>query len=397
MSHLIELEELMEEQSSPLLEETDHTELLDLRRDARAYGSHSHCNAMWYNLRYRMRQLFALPPGAPKRIAQILYAITLVSFGIFIAFISNAIVRWKTADPFDLFFATFWDNTPHSAYKPAKYPIEFFGNVLPIPCHSHNDYWRRTPLFAALGSGCISVEADVFYRNGDLYVGHTENALHGSRTLESMYINRLVDLLDAMNPTKWKAKDPKGVFYNEPKQSLTLIVDFKTEGIDTWKALHKQLQPLRERDWLTYWNGTHRVDRPLTIVASGAASRDIAVSNGPKRDIFLDAPLDELDRKSDDGEQLMYNESNSYLASVNFYKAVGSVFRGKINDEQLQVLRHQIRSAKERGLVPRYWGTPRWPRGLRDEVWGILVREEVGLLNVDDLRAVRKGGWGFRS
>ena len=31
-------------------------------------------------------------------------------------------------------------------------------NVVPLKCHSHNDYWRRVPLYQALHAGCTSVE-----------------------------------------------------------------------------------------------------------------------------------------------------------------------------------------------------------------------------------------------
>ncbi|KAK7189357.1 hypothetical protein DPSP01_013945 [Paraphaeosphaeria sporulosa] len=395
MSHMIELESLREEPISPTLDYGEDYRLLVSYSDARAYKTPACFRGIWEKLKHEAKQIFH-PSAAvfPKRIANLLYATTLIFFGIFISTITIAFFRWKATDPFDTFFARFWDEGPSSAHNPAKYPIEFFGNVLPIPCHSHNDYWRRTPLFAALGSGCISVEADVFYRNNELYVGHTESALHPGRTLKSMYINRLVDLLDEMNPTHWRAADPKGVFYNAPHQSLTLVVDFKTAGNETWSALYEQLQPLRERGWLTNWNGTHRVERPLTVVASGAADFDLVASHNQVRDIFFDAPLAELDHPFDDGTRFRYNVSNSHLASANFHDAIGSVFRGKVNDEQVLLIRKHTQSAQQRGLVPRYWGTPRWPRGLRDEIWALLVRENIGLLNVDDLRGARKGNWG---
>lgn len=31
--------------------------------------------------------------------------------------------------------------------------------------------------------------------------------------------------------------------------------------------------------------------------------------------------------------------------------------------------------------------------GYRDYVWGVLVREGVGVLNVDDLEGAARGGW----
>ncbi|RSL93280.1 hypothetical protein CEP52_013353 [Fusarium oligoseptatum] len=62
-------------------------------------------------------------------------------------------------DPYDRWFGQdishnspeIWDDDRQS----------FLRHVRPVPIHSHNDYDRRLPLFEALGSGCISVEADV--------------------------------------------------------------------------------------------------------------------------------------------------------------------------------------------------------------------------------------------
>lgn len=331
--------------------------------------------------------------------------------GIYIS-MAMSLLHLRAADPFDVAFARFWRDrlTSHGS---AKYPPDFFGSVLPVPCHSHNDYWRRTPLFAALGSGCVSIEADIWQRNTDLYVGHTQFGLRDNATLQNMYLEPLVGILQAMNPLEvhdGNIKNPSGVYYNDPEQTLTLVIDFKSLAEDTWPLLYDQLQPLREGGWLTHWNGRDRVERPITVVVSGAADFNLIVANQTYRDIFYDAPLDALEDESDlrsifnatsdlkhtDGvERFKYNPTNSHLASTSFHKAIGSIRRSRLSDEQVERLRVQIRNAKERKLIPRYWGTPRWPRSLRDVIWGFLVQEEVGLLNVDDLRAVRKGHWGL--
>lgn len=106
----------------------------------------------------------------------------------------------------------FWDLDQYKPYLPqwgqsgqvgedlSKYPTDATRDVKPIPCHSHNDYWRRVPLFDAIHCGCISVEVDVWHFDGDeeLYVGHDTASLTSNRTLTSLYINPLVGLLDSM-------------------------------------------------------------------------------------------------------------------------------------------------------------------------------------------------------
>ena len=57
-------------------------------------------------------------------------------------------------------------------------------DVTPVQCHSHNDYWRRVPLYDALRWGCTGVEADVWLFDEELYVGHNTNALTRDGTFQ---------------------------------------------------------------------------------------------------------------------------------------------------------------------------------------------------------------------
>lgn len=330
------------------------------------------------------------------------------------------LIPWIPVDPFDSAFGPFRQGPGPISVDSPYYPTHYLQSVLPVPCHSHNDYWRHTPLYAALGSGCVSIEADVwlFHDQGDeLYVGHSVASLSRNATLRNLYVDPLVSILERMNSENEIAGSTPGlhgVFYQDPGQPLTLLIDFKTNGLELWPYVQAQLAPLRDRGWLTHWNGTDRVTKLVTVVATGNAPFEALIVNTTYRDVFFDAPLDALDDASDHPQALpgvseysvfdfKYNPSNSHMASANFFRALGlsklsysvpPVFQGPLTPPQTAILRKQIGQARERELLPRYWGTPRWPRGLRDRVWEVLVEEGVGLLNVDDLRAARKGPWG---
>ncbi|KAI4728834.1 hypothetical protein E4T49_03266 [Aureobasidium sp. EXF-10728] len=292
----------------------------------------------------------------------------------------------------------------------------FLHNVLPVPCHSHNDYWRRTPLYAALASGCISVEADVWLFDDDLFVGHSVKSLAPRSTLETMYLDPLYRILEAANSDSTVGKvasdGKQGVFATDPTQTLVLLVDFKTEGPEIYLKLHEQLERLRQAQWLTHWNGTDRVERQITIVVSGHAPFEmIANSNTTYRDIFYDAPLASLEADGDptttdlsastspdhdtDMLRYKYNPSNSWYASSNARAVDRSISSWlAVTPDQISNLAQHIRMAEARGLKSRYWGTPRWPRSLRDQIWQVLLQQGASVLNVDDLRAARKGSWG---
>jgi hypothetical protein len=296
-----------------------------------------------------------------------------------------------------------------AAKEPFHWPTDATRDIVPVACHSHNDYWRKVPLFSAITAGCTGVEADVWLIDDKLYVGHKMSALTESRTLESLYVNPLVDLLDKQNPITpfhpRKDVPPNGVFDTDPRQSLILLIDFKTNGDNTWPHVVSQLSPLRDRGYLSYYDSVGVVKGPITVVATGNAPFDRLIANSTYRDIFFDAPLDKI---SGDVQQQSsfqhestsaaekYDLTNSYYASVSYKKAVGYPVFFEITLTQRARIRAQIEAAHRRGLKVRYWNTPSWPRSLRNHIWTVLEREGADYLNVDDLKSATTKDWRHR-
>jgi hypothetical protein len=284
-----------------------------------------------------------------------------------------------------------WGKPGTGTEQLAWYPTDFLRDVIPVPCHSHNDYWRKVPLFSALYAGCTGVEADVWLRDGDLLVGHDTASLQVNRTFQTLYVNPLVEILTRQNPTtKYYNGTSNGVFDTDPSQTLVLLVDLKTDGPETWPWVVKQLAPLRERGWLSHWENGQFNERPITVVGTGNTPFEqiLGGRNTTYRDAFFDAPLDRL-------ENSPYNASNSHYASVSFWDAVGQVYLGAGNpsEEQLEKIRGHLREAHRRGLKARYWQLPSWPIHVRNRLWEVLVREGIDMLNVDDLAGATKQDW----
>ena len=221
-----------------------------------------------------------------------------------------------------------------------------------------------------------------------------------------------------------------GVFDENPEQTLVLLVDFKTNGYDLFPRVQKQLEPLRRKNYLSYWDGEKFILGAVTVVGTGNTPFDRVVESKDHRDIFFDAPLDELwepsqktaniiaerdtveDRKPESsskgnrhslgqgktgrgavGSANEFDTSNSYYASVSFREAIGYPWVGRLSSKQLDLLRGQIRGAKRRGLKARYWETPAWPTSLRSHIWEVLLKEGADVLNVDDLKAAATLDW----
>ncbi|KAL4789977.1 hypothetical protein BDV19DRAFT_373151 [Aspergillus venezuelensis] len=269
-----------------------------------------------------------------------------------------------------------------------RYPTDFTRGILPIPVHSHNDYWRDVPFYTALSQGCISVEADVWLYNGTLHVGHDESSLTESRTFENLYINPILDVLERQNPPSQFLTGPtkNGVFDTTTDQTLYLWVDSKTSGPETFSAVIKALEPLRKKGYLTaITDNTTLKEGPVTVIGTGNTPLDM-VAPVANRDYFYDGPLVSL---ADDDSITKYI---SPIASASFGDSVGEWTLSAdsdsvLSEEQLATIRRQISVAKEKGIMARYWGAPAWPVRARDSLWRTLVAEGVGLLNADDLAA----------
>jgi len=296
----------------------------------------------------------------------------------------------------------------------------------PVPCHSHNDYWRPRPLVDAISTGCASVEADVYLIDDQLYVGHGLRSVDRNKSLSRMYLDPLLDMLDQQTGHSRDAAYPSSpaqpsIFHKQPNQTLVLLVDFKNSGADAFRRLHQDLEPLRSKGYLTYHDGEKRIDGAITVVASGQkTSVDSVLALTTHRDIFFDAPLESLwqpprppltdnDKRTfamdyasamaeglrtiTPGPHLPFDATNSFYASASFRSAVGYVWRGHLSPRQMRVIRGQINGARSRGLKVRYWDTPSWPITLRNHIWHVLYKEGADVLSVDDIEGCAKTGW----
>ncbi|KAI0382275.1 hypothetical protein F5Y04DRAFT_51846 [Hypomontagnella monticulosa] len=249
------------------------------------------------------------------------------------------------------------------------WPFDSINSVKPTTCHSHNDYTRNIPVFSALSAGCIGIEADVFLSNGDVIIGHVLPT--PGRTLGVQYIQPLRAILDHNNGG---SPGDNGIYKANPKQSVTLLVDFKTSSSGTLDAVVKALQPLRDGGYLSHLENGKFVERQVTVVASGSAPFD-RISSGdgvPNRDVFFDAHVDHWDPN--------FTSANSYYASADFQDAIGNP--GSANDfnqDQKNKVASQVQSAHGAGLKVRYYNLP------GDYLWEPLAALGVDRLNADDM------------
>lgn len=109
----------------------------------------------------------------------------------------------------------------------------FWGsNISAQIIHSHNDYEQKQPFFEAYNLGFDSIEADLYLKDGELYVAHDWKNVSPERTLKKLYIEPLLA----------KIKENGGYPYQN-KKSLQLLLDLKRDGKEILKVLLAQLKP----------------------------------------------------------------------------------------------------------------------------------------------------------
>jgi hypothetical protein len=283
-----------------------------------------------------------------------------------------------------------WKEPDASGAFKYEWRDDFSRDIVPKNCHSHNDYWRRVPLYAALAAGCTSIEADIWLtEDGELLVSHSWSSTRATRTLRTLYLDPLANILEHRNiSTASTSNKDTGMFDTDPNTSTILLIDFKSDGHKIWPVLQSQLQTFREKNWLTYYDGTTLYPGPLTIVGSGSTPFELVQQNSNNRFIFYDAPLRSI-------SQPQYNATNSYYASAKLKAAMGGLWLGTFTSRQKNTIKQQIQAAEQKGLKSRYWDTPAWPISMRDDVWAKLMEFGVGVLNVDDLVGATRWNWGF--
>ena len=230
--------------------------------------------------------------------------------------------------------------------------------------HAHNDYEHRRPLLDALSHGFTSVEADVWLVDGELLVAHNRGAVLPGRTLESVYLDPLVDRVRAEG----------GEVYHDWDGVFQLLIDVKSDASPTYRAIDEALDEHR-RIMTEFRDGVVRPDA-VTAVISG--NRDLpAMQAQPRRWAGYDGRLADL------GAGLPATDVP--LVSDNWTKHFTWQGVGPMPAAERAKLRDLVDRAHTAGYRMRWWATPDQPGIPRDAVWRELVAAGVDQINTDDL------------
>ena len=237
-----------------------------------------------------------------------------------------------------------------------------------VQAHAHNDYRHERPLHDALAHGFTGVEADIFLVDDDLYVAHDRREITPERTLRSLYLD----------PLRERAGQNGGHVYPNGPQ-VTLLIDFKSEAVSTYKALDRILTEYK--DIFTSFGPDGRRDRAVLAIISGNRPYELMASqkiryagyDGRLSDLASEAPAD-----------LMPLISDRWGAHFTWRGL------GEMPDAERLKLSRIVRKAHEKGRRVRFWATPDNPSPAREALWRELLSAGVDMLNTDDLEGLQQ-------
>ena len=209
--------------------------------------------------------------------------------------------------------------------------------------HSHNDYIQELPFWYAYSNGASSIEADVFLRDGKLYVTHAEHEIMEGRTLETLYLDRLESLVRSGE-----------------LREIQLLIDLKSEA---YKTLKKLVEVLGKYPSLTK-------DDKVKFVISGNRPKPDDYKKYPDFIWFDHQNLDELDT---------IDLSKVALVSVSFKNFTVWNGYGRMTADDFKAVFQAIQKAKSSGKPFRFWATPD-----TKTAWARLAMLEVDFINTDE-------------
>jgi len=244
-----------------------------------------------------------------------------------------------------------------------------------VPGHAHNDYENTIPLMDALKNGFVSVEADVYLIDDNLYVSHDSPVkLDSSLTLESLYLN----------PLKNHIENNNGLVYKNYSGSFYLMIDFKTSAKPTYRKLISILSNYLSIISVVK-NGVEQ-KRPIKVFISGQeGSRPInEILNDEPKLTGLDGRPNDLQKNNPSTIMPVISDNYSNFLSWNGYD--------EINKDEWKNLRMLVQDTHAQNKLLRLWAAPD-----NSIVWKFLLDNGVDLINTDQLNEFRKFMMTYRS
>ena len=214
--------------------------------------------------------------------------------------------------------------------------------------HSHNDYLRKEPFYEAFKAGCASIEADIFLKEGNLYVAHEEKSIQSNLTFATLYL------------------EPLSKIYRQKRfknSNIQLLIDLKTAAEPTLKALVSEIEKYPE----LFENKRSRMK--ISFVISGNRPKPSEYKVFPAYIKFDCQELESLDQLDKD---------RVALVSFSFQKFSKWYGSGNLSEEDRSKISAVVNKVHSIHKRIRFWGTPD-----TEKAWQIFSELGIDYINTD--------------
>lgn len=225
--------------------------------------------------------------------------------------------------------------------------------------HSHNDYHQNIPLLTAYYAGMGSVEADVFLKNGQLYVAHDTIEIKEGVTLKKLYLDPLAAFY------RKNGNKP----YKDSAMKLQLVIDIKKN--------HRQVLPQLIKELGSYEAVFKKAQNPdaIRIVISGDMPSPAAFKNYPDYISFDGRPYTTYTPEELKRVAMISDDLKNYT----IWNGKGTPT--KPDEAKLKAV---ITQAHQKGKPFRFWATQDSPN-----TWIVLEKLGADWINTDHPEKLR--------
>ena len=217
--------------------------------------------------------------------------------------------------------------------------------------HAHNDYQKPEPLTNALRHRVFSIEADIYLSGNMLLVAHDKKELATAPTLDSLYLQPIIELF----------RQHKGTISKDSNYAPVLMIDIKENGEAAIGQLIKTVSAYR-----SVFDRSINA-KAVQLVISGDRGASAKWPSYPAYILFDGRPSETYDTAS---LQRVAFTSDSY-----FNHAV------KQDSSWIQQL---VKKVHGMGKLLRLWGTPDNP-----DSWKWQQQAGIDIINTDKVEECR--------
>ena len=128
--------------------------------------------------------------------------------------------------------------------------------------------------------------------NGELQIGNAGVETEHKHFLQRLGLDPLMEQLAENDATARAPLDHKPLedFYPGRARTFLLVLEARTSLDELYPRLVEQLDTLRQRGYLTHWDGQNVVPRHLTVVVTGEAFPESDCVHHSYSDVFWSLP-----------------------------------------------------------------------------------------------------------